>query len=84
MIDGSDTGISTRARLAQALTDLLEADRRVRRCRRLDFSSDGGALAFIELGAHGDAIPGTVIARELEFAAAAALPNLAWIRVQVA
>jgi hypothetical protein len=63
MIDRSDTGISTRARLAQALTDLLEADRRVRRCRRLDFSNDGGALALIELRAGGDAIPGTVIAR---------------------
>jgi hypothetical protein len=84
MIDRSDIGISTRARLAHALTELLEADRRVRRCRRLDFSEDGGVLAVIELRAGRDAVPGTVIARELEFVAATALPNLSWIRVQVA
>lgn len=84
MIELSDGATNRRVRLADALVDLIEADPRVRRCRRLEFADDGGALVVAELHPGPDAIPGQVIARELEFAAARALPTLAWVRVQVA
>jgi hypothetical protein len=84
MIELSDSTIKARAGLADALANVIEADARVRRWRRVEFSEDGGVLVVVEL-LHGlGRMAGEVIARELEFAAATALPKLAWVRVQVA
>jgi hypothetical protein len=78
----SDIAINARARLAVALTTLIEADPRVRRWRRMEFAEDGGALVVVELHPTPGKIAGEVIARELEFALALRLPALPWVRVQ--
>jgi hypothetical protein len=83
MGEPSDLTIRTRARLAGALAAVVEADPRVRRWRRLDFADDGGAVLAIELRGGPDATARQVIARELEFLAAVAVPRLAWVRIQV-
>ena len=83
MIEPNDVAINTRARLADALAGIVEADPRVRRWRRLDFADDGGAVMVVELQHGTDAISGGVIARELEFVATSKLPKLTWLRVQV-
>ena len=83
MIEPNDVTINTRARLADALAGIVEADPRVRRWRRLDFADDGGAVIVVELQHGTDAISRGVIVRELEFVAAGKLPKLTWLRVQV-
>ena len=83
MMESSDLTIRMRARLADALAGVVEADPRVRRWRRLDFADDGGALLVVELRHGPDAIARQVIARELECLATAALPKLTWVRIQV-
>lgn len=83
MMEPSDLTIRTRARLADALAEIVEADPRVRRWRRLNFAADGGALLVVELRDGPDAIAKQVIARELEFVATIALPKLTWVRIQV-
>jgi hypothetical protein len=83
MIEPNDVTINTRARLADELAVIVEADPRVRRWRRLDFADDGGAVIVVELHHGTDAISRGVIARELEFEAASKLPKLTWLRVQV-
>jgi len=83
MIDSSDVTINARARMADTLADIVEADPRVRRWSRLDFAEDGGAVLVVELHRGTDPIARGVIARELEFVAASKLPKLAWLRVQV-
>lgn len=83
MIELSESTINSRARLAEALARLIEADPRVRRWRRVEFTDDGGALVVIELHPEPSGIAGAAIARELEFAATSALPKLTWIRIQV-
>jgi hypothetical protein len=82
MIEMSDVAINARARLADALTKLIEADPRVRRWRRMEFAEDGGALVVVELHSVSGKIAGEVIARELEFELALRLPPLPWVRVQ--
>jgi hypothetical protein len=62
MMEPSDLTIRTRARLADALAGIVEADPRVRRWRRLDFAEDGGALLVVELRRGPDAIARQVIA----------------------
>lgn len=84
MIDLTDSTIKARARLADALALVIEADARVRRWRRVEFADDGGALVVVELREDPGRIGREVIARELERAAARALPKLSWVRVQVA
>jgi hypothetical protein len=84
MIDLSDSTINARARLADALAGVIEADSRVRRWRRVEFAEDGGAVVVVELHHDPRGTAGAVIARELEFSAKRALPKLPWIRVQVA
>ena len=84
MVELSDSAVKARARLADALAMIFEADPRVRRWRRVEFADDGGALVVVELKAAASRIAAEVIARELEFAAASALPMLPWVRVQVA
>jgi hypothetical protein len=49
----------------------------------VEFSDDGGAVVVVELMPTYGGIAAEVIARELEFAAASALPKLPWIRVQL-
>jgi hypothetical protein len=83
MIELSDTAIKARARLADALALVFDADPRVRRWRRMEFADDGGALVVVDLMHTNGRIAAEVIARELEFAAATALPKLPWVRVQV-
>ncbi|HET6311649.1 MAG TPA: hypothetical protein VFH00_11695 [Candidatus Nitrosotalea sp.] len=83
MVEPNDVTINTRARLADELASIVEADPRVRRWRRLDFADDGGAVMVVELHHGTDPISRGVIARELEFEAASKLPKLAWLRVQV-
>jgi hypothetical protein len=84
MVELSDSAVKARARLADALAMIFEADPRVRRWRRVEFADDGGALVVVELKAAASRIAAEVIARELEFAAASELPMLPWVRVQVA
>jgi hypothetical protein len=84
MVELSDTIITRRARLADRLTTMIEADHRVRKCRRLDFSNEGGALVTVELIPNSGAISRESIGRELEFAISQAEPALPWARVQVA
>jgi hypothetical protein len=85
MIDLSDESvISARARLADRIAALLEADPRVRACVALEFAEGGGAQATVTLIASPDRIATAVIARELEFAVGTALADLPWIRVRVA
>jgi hypothetical protein len=83
MVELSDSTIKTRARLADALAILIDADPRVRRWRRIEFADDGGALVVVELTDQPGTVASEVIARELEFAAEIALPRLPWARVQV-
>ena len=83
MVDLSDSTIKTRARLADALALIFDADPRVLRWRRVEFAEDGGAVVVVELMPTHTRIAAEVIARELEFTAARQLPRLPWIRVQV-
>jgi hypothetical protein len=83
MIELSDGLITRRARLAERMAERVEADRRVDRCKRIDFSHDGGALLAVELLPTSDAKSLEAVARELEFAISQAEPALPWIRVQV-
>ena len=84
MVELNDSTINARARAANALAVLFEADPRVRRWRRVEFAEDGGAVVVVELHSGPGGINAQVIARELEFAVAGELPRLPWIRVQVA
>jgi hypothetical protein len=79
----NDGVITRRARLAERTTQVIEADRRVSRCKRLDFSDGGGALLTVELVPDSDAKSREAIARELEFAISQAVPALPWARVQI-
>ena len=84
MVELNDSTIKTRARLADALGLIFDADPRVLRWRRVEFAEDGGAVVVVELMPTHGKLTAEVIARELEFAAASALPKLPWVRVQVA
>jgi len=84
MVELSDSTIKTRARLADALGQIFDADPRVRRWRRVEFADDGGVVVVVELTHAAGRVAAEVIARELEFAATSALPKLPWVRVQVA
>ena len=84
MVDLSDSTIKTRARLADALALIFDADPRVLRWRRVEFAEDGGVLVVVELMPTQTRTSAEVVARELEFTAASALPKLPWVRVQLA
>jgi len=84
MIVLGESTIDSRARLAEALARVIDADPRVRRWRRVEFADNGGALVVVELYTEPGGIAGEVIARELESTAARELPKLTWVRVQVA
>jgi hypothetical protein len=84
MVELNESAINTRARLANALALILEADPRVMRWRRVEFAEDGGVVVLVDLLPGQDRIATQVIARELEFAVGRALPRIPWIRVQVA
>jgi hypothetical protein len=84
VIELSDTTINTRARAAHAVAIFIEADPRVRRWRRVEFADDGGVVVVVELTHASSKVAAEVIARELEFGATSALPQLPWVRVQVA
>jgi|GEM_PF-4807318 len=79
----NDFLFNRRARLAEKMTELVESDRRVGRCKRVVFSYEGGATVAVELAADGDAASRGSIARELEFAIAEAMPALPWASVQI-
>jgi endonuclease YncB( thermonuclease family) len=83
MAELNDFLFSRRARLAERMTELVESDRRVGRCKRVVFSYEGGAMVAVELVAAGDAASRGSIARELEFAIAEAMPALPWASVQI-
>jgi hypothetical protein len=83
MVELNDSTIRARARLADALALVIEADPRVRRWRRIEFADDGGVVAVVQLCSDPTGIAGEVVARELEFAAAMALQQLPWVRVQI-
>lgn len=74
--------LNARARLADALVRVIEADPRVIRLRRLEFAHDGGVVVSVELHAGTEKISGEVMAREIEFLATIALPKLTWVRVR--
>jgi hypothetical protein len=83
MADVNEFGFNRRARLAERMTELVESDRRVGRCKRVVFSHEGGAMVAVELVALGDAASRGSIARELEFVIADAMPALPWASVQI-
>jgi hypothetical protein len=83
MVELSDTTIKTRGRQADALALIIDADPRGLRWRRVEFAEDGGAVIVVELMPTQTRIAAEVIARELEFTAASALPKLPWVRVQL-
>ena len=83
MIESGDFAIRVRARMVDALAEIIKVDPRVRRWRSLDFADDGGVVLVVELHGRPDVISKQIIARELEGAARLALPALTWIRVQV-
>jgi hypothetical protein len=80
----SEVAINFRARLADALVTLIEADPRVQRWRRIEFGDDGGAVVVVDMRPELGRIAAEVIARELELWSSKALPTLPWVRVQVA
>jgi hypothetical protein len=84
MVELNDSVITTRARLANALALMFDADPRVLRWRRVEFADDGGVVVVVELTHASSRVAAEVIVRELEFSAARALPKLPWIRVQLA
>jgi hypothetical protein len=84
MVELSESTIKTRARLADALAQIFDAEPRVRRWRRVEFADDGGVVVVVELMHAPSRIAAEVIARELELAATSALPKLPWVRVQLA
>jgi hypothetical protein len=84
MVELNDSVLKTRARLADALGVIFDADPRVLRWRRVEFADDGGAVVVVELMPTQVRIAAEVIARELEFAAESGLPRLPWVRVQLA
>jgi hypothetical protein len=84
MVELNDSVITTRARLANALALMFDADPRVLLWRRVEFADDGGVVVVVELTHASSRVAAEVIARELEFSAARALPKLPWIRVQLA
>lgn len=84
MVELNESAINTRARLANALALILEADPRVLRWRRVEFAEDGGVVVLVDLLPGLGRIASPVIARELEFSVGRALPRIPWIRVQVA
>ena len=83
MVELSDSTIRARARLADALALVIEADPRVRRWRRIEFAEEGGVVVVVELNSDPSGIAGEIVARELEFAAAMTLRQLTWVRVQI-
>jgi hypothetical protein len=83
MADVNEFLFNRRARLAEKMTELVERDRRVGRCKRVVFSTEGGAMVAVELAGNGDAASRGSIARELEFAIAEAMPALPWASVQI-
>jgi len=80
----SEITIGARARFAETIARVIDADGRVRRWRKIEFAEDGGAQVVVELRAGSSGIAREVIARELEFAVTTALPQLPWVRVQLA
>jgi hypothetical protein len=79
-----DEGVfNRRAWLAEKVTELIEADRRVGRCKRVDLSNEGGIVVGVELIAPGDAASRGSIARELEFAITRTMPTLPWATVRI-
>jgi hypothetical protein len=83
MAEMNDFVFNRRARLAEKMSVLIESDRRVGRCKRVVFSSEGGAIVAVELRADGDAASRGSIARELEFVIAEAMPALPGASVQI-
>ena len=83
MIELSDFMIPRRARLAERMTEVIEADPRVEICKRIEFAPDGGAQLAVKLVPGSDAKRRDVVARELEFAISQAVPELPWARVQI-
>ncbi len=82
MVQLSDSAITHRARLADMITEIVEADGRVRRCKRIDFADEGGVVLTVELVPARHAPIREAIARELEFAITHHLPMLPWARVE--
>jgi hypothetical protein len=83
LLDLSDQVISRRALIAEGISKAIASDLRVRRCKSIDFADDGGVMVAVELIPSADAKNRDVIARELEFAVAEAVPALPWARVQI-
>jgi sporulation protein YlmC with PRC-barrel domain len=78
-----DEMIVRRARLAERLTQVIEADQRVQRCRRIVFTHEGGALLEVELVHDFDAASRETIGRELESSIRQAVVALPWSRIHI-
>ena len=70
MIVPSESTINSRARLAEALARVIDADPRVRRWRRVEFADDGSALVVVELYAEPGGIVNPAYMRRVELAVA--------------
>jgi hypothetical protein len=83
MVHTPDETITMRARLAGLMTEAIEADPRVLRCKRIDFLDHGGVQLGVELVPAFQAGSRRAIARELELAITRAFPTLPWTRVGI-
>jgi hypothetical protein len=79
----SDDVIARRASLAERLTTVIESDERVRRCKRIVFTHEGGALIEVELVHDPDTASRQAIANSLEIAIKRAVAALPWLRIQI-
>ena len=79
MVELSDSVITRRARLAERLTTMIEADHRVRKCKSIDFSNEGGALLTVELIPNSGAISREAIARGGELRSSLGRERPVWI-----
>jgi hypothetical protein len=83
MVNSPDEIITIRARLARLVTEVVHADPRVLRCKRIAFLDHGGVQLAVELLPNLRAGSRRAVARELEIAIGRAVPMLPWMRVGI-
>jgi hypothetical protein len=83
MVQSPDETITLRARLAGLVSEVVEADPMVLRCRRINFLDHGGVQLAVELIPSISPRSRRAIARELELTICRAVPALIWARVGI-
>ncbi|MFI5283043.1 MAG: hypothetical protein ACHQ0J_07935 [Candidatus Dormibacterales bacterium] len=83
MVQSPDETITMRARLAGIVTEIVEADPLIQRCRSISFLDHGGVQLAVELVPSIRPRSRRAIARELELTICRAVPALLWARVGI-